>query len=306
MPARRIAALGWDNCAQLSNERAELLITLDVGPRVLSYKLAGGENVLRAFPEELGKTGEAGFVNRGGHRLWVSPENERTYAPDNGPVKFELKHPNSVHLTNPANDRWRVRKEMIVSLAAEGPAVMIQHRITNEGEKPIAVASWALTIMTPGGMAIIPQPRLGTHGKEFLPRRVIVPWTYTDFSDDRWKLGRRFFFLNPKKDRPATKLGLAHLERWIAYLLPPTLFVKVFDYEEGASYPDLGCNFEAFSKDDFIELETLSQVKELAPGESVGHTEAWHLFEIDAAPDVGDEDALQKWFLPYTSKLGIA
>jgi hypothetical protein len=43
---------------------------------------------------------------------------------------------------------------------------MIEHRLTNEGEKPERIASWGLTIMEPGGIEIISQPPLGEHGRE--------------------------------------------------------------------------------------------------------------------------------------------
>ena len=82
---------GWKNNVKLSNGEVELIATLDVGPRIISYKLAGGSNVLKEFPEQLGKTGERGFMIRGGHRLWVSPEDPiRTYAPDNDPVAHKV------------------------------------------------------------------------------------------------------------------------------------------------------------------------------------------------------------------------
>ena len=306
MAVEKTASFGWENCALLSNGHAELLVTLDVGPRILQFGLREGENGLRAFPDQMGKHDEPEFVGRGGHRLWVSPETERTYAPDNSPVEFAFTEPNRVHVINPAAAPWHIRKEMTIALVENRASATIEHRLTNETDRPVEIASWALTIMAPGGIEIIPQPPLGTHGEEFLPDRVLVPWTYTDFSDDRWRLGRNFFFLEPKAGRPATKLGLLHRERWVAYALPGVLFVKASDFEEGALYPDLGCNFETFSKDDFIELESLGPLTKLPPGQSVGHTETWHLFAIDGMPPTLDEAALARWFTPFISKLDLA
>jgi len=305
MPVSRIAALGWENCAHLSTDHAELLVTLDVGPRILHFALTGGDNVLRAFADQVGTSGENEFVARGGHRLWVSPETERTYAPDNTSVEYELRAPSSIHVANRAVAPWHLRKEMIISLATDRAAVRIEHRITNEGERPTEIASWGLTVMQPGGIELIPQPPLGSHDAEFLPNRVIVPWTYTDFSDDRWRWGRRFIFLQPKAGRPATKIGLSHRQGWVAYVLPGVVFVKAFAYEEGAVYPDLGCNFETFSKDDFIELEALSPMKQLAPGEAIGHTERWQLFPIQGIPETNDEAALARWLAPLISNISF-
>jgi hypothetical protein len=305
MPVTKIPALGWQNCARLSNDHAELLVTLDVGPRILSYKVTGGENVLRTFPAQLGKSGEPGFQVRGGHRIWAAPEGELTNVPDNGPVALELIEPAGVRAATPANGPANIRREMTVSLAADSPATMIEHRLTNEGTKPMTVASWGLTIMATGGWEIIPQPPLGVHGRELLPNRVIVPWTYTDLSDDRWRIGRRFWLLHPKAERPSAKLGFSHRERWVAHVLPKALFIKTFDYEEGAAYPDLGCNYETFTKGDFIELETLSPLRQIAPGESVSHTETWHLFGDIVPPDGLDEAALEKWITPFLAKIGL-
>ena len=55
----RVEYKGWKNNLRLANGDAELIITLDVGPRVISYKLAAGKNVLKNFDEQMGKTGEA-------------------------------------------------------------------------------------------------------------------------------------------------------------------------------------------------------------------------------------------------------
>jgi hypothetical protein len=304
MPVKIISDLGWEHCAHLASDHAELLVTLDVGPRILQFALAGGDNVLRAFAEQLGTRDEKEFVARGGHRLWVSPEDVRTYAPDNSAVEYEITKSSALRVVNPARAPWYVRKEMTISLATGEAAAEIIHTITNEGEGPIAIASWGLTVMQPGGIEIIPQPPLGSHGAEFLPNRIIVPWTYTDLSDDRWRFGRHFIFLEPKPGRPATKIGLSHRERWVAYALPTVVFVKSVAYEEGAAYPDLGCNFETFSKDDFIELETLSPIKQLAPGQSIGHTETWRLFSTDGLPGTHDESALARWFSPFIANLG--
>ena len=81
---------GWKRNIRLSNPVVELVVTLDVGPRVVWFGFGGGENIFGEFPEQLGRSGEPLWMLRGGHRLWVAPENKPlTYEPDNEAVDFE-------------------------------------------------------------------------------------------------------------------------------------------------------------------------------------------------------------------------
>ena len=83
----RVTYRGWNNVYRISNAAVQLLVLADVGPRIISYGFVGGENEFHEFPEHAGKTGGAEYRTYGGHRLWVSPEVERTYFPDNVAVE---------------------------------------------------------------------------------------------------------------------------------------------------------------------------------------------------------------------------
>ncbi|MDP9290960.1 MAG: hypothetical protein M3O82_01190 [Verrucomicrobiota bacterium] len=297
---------GWKNNLLLANEHVELIISLDVGPRILSYKTVHGENVLKNYPEQFGQSGEVEWKIRGGHRFWLAPEDEKlTYVPDNVPVIYDLNEPDGVRLENAPVEPWRVKKEMSVSLDPESSRVTIVHRATNEGPKKLTLATWGLTVMAPGGLEIIPAPALGEHPRDLLPQRVIVPWPYTDLSDPRWRFGWRFTTLRQTHDGGPTKLGLAHREKWVAYVISDAIFVKTFDYEEGALYPDLGCNFETFTNQEMLEIESLSPLRELAPGDSVSHTEQWFLLREMQQPESLKQGAIAEWIEPLLKRLGL-
>lgn len=296
---------GWPHSLRLANAAAELIVTADVGPRIMSYRVPGCGNVLKVDESEAGGVGEPDFRGRGGHRLWTAPEDERTYVADNSPVRHETLGPGSIRLTNPAAAPWLVEKELTVTLAPEGSSVAVQHRITNLGEQPTEVASWALSVMRAGGLEIMPQPPLGVHPRDLLPNRLIVPWSYTDFTDPRWRLGRDFITLRQQPGAKPAKIGLLHREKWIAYALPDAVFIKTFAYEEGAIYPDFGCNFETFTNADMLEIESLSPLRTLAPGESVGHAEQWHLFPAPSLPPSLEDAALAEWLAPFLRSAGL-
>src|SRR5947209_9703193 len=78
---------GWPNSYRISNGTVEAIVTGDVGPRVMRYAFVGGQNLFKEFTEQLGKSGEKDWQARGGHRIWMAPEDRvKSYAPDNGPI----------------------------------------------------------------------------------------------------------------------------------------------------------------------------------------------------------------------------
>lgn len=294
----KVAYGGWKNNLLISNGEAELIVTLDVGPRILSYQLAGGRNVFKEYKDQLGKSGEKGWQIRGGHRLWAAPEDTtRTYAPDNGPVKYEIQEATgSVRVTQPT-DAYGIQKEMEIRLAPKGSEVTVMHRLKNCGSEATKLAPWALSVMDAGGIEYIPLPPKKPHPgsvtpttkpSDYWPNQTLIFWPFFDFADPRWNFGSKYITLRQAKRGP-TKIGVNHREGWVAYLNRGTLFVKGVSFEEGKHYPDRGSNFETFSNEDMLEVETLGPLVSLAPGETVEHLERWRLFKDVAEPKNEDE-----------------
>jgi hypothetical protein len=288
---RKVNCLGLPNCLLLSNGTIEVIVTTDVGPRVARYGFVDSENVLGECPAEAVQTEWGEWKPWGGHRLWIAPEAlPRSYAPDNDPVEAESVGALGVRLVQTVESQTGMRKELTVALDAEGGGVTLKHRLTNLGAWRVEAAAWALTIMRGGGEALIPQEPYGPHPEHLLPARTLVVWPYTDMSDPRLSFGRRLVRVRTDAARPAPqKLGVLNKRGWAAYRLGTTLFVKRFGHEEGARYPDLGCNNEVFTAGSFIEVESLSKLTELEPGESIEHVERWSLFRDFTAGDA-DED----------------
>lgn len=283
---------GWPNSLYLCNGEVELIATLDVGPRILSYAKPGGRNPFKIFDDQAGGVAESEWRNRGGHRLWLAPESRAfSHAPDNGPVKWEHCGAGGVRLTPRAEAATGFQKEIDITLGATGSSVRLVHRLTRIGTTPRTVAPWALTVMAPGGWAIVPQPRLGEHPRDMLPNRRMILWPYTNLSDGRCRFGRRFFTLRQDAACGPLKIGLAHACGWSAYFLEGTLFVKRFSWQSSATYPDDGCNLEVFTNGKMLELETLGPLVTLDPGESVEHIEEWELYD-GLACDPTDDDAI--------------
>ncbi|HEY0404804.1 MAG TPA: hypothetical protein VGC89_03710 [Pyrinomonadaceae bacterium] len=286
----KVNYLNQPNCYRLANGTVEAIVTTDIGPRLLRYGFVDDENILGETPEAVIKTELGDWKPWGGHRLWTAPEaNPRSYAPDNSPVEFETAGPRSIHLTQAADARTGIQKEMTVTLEPAGSGLTILHRLVNRGLWSINVAAWALTIMNGGGVAILPQEPYRSWDEELLPARPLVMWHYTDLSDARWTFGPKHIQLKTDEAMAAPqKIGIANKQGWAAYHRRDVLFIKRFNYVEGATYPDYGSNNEAYTAGAFIEIESLGPLRQLEPGAATMHEERWSLhrdIEIDGTED---------------------
>ncbi|MCW5977615.1 MAG: hypothetical protein KIT09_06040 [Bryobacteraceae bacterium] len=268
---------GWPNCYRITNGEVELIVTSDIGPRIMRYAFPGGQNIFKEYEDQLGKTGEKEFQLRGGHRLWVAPEHlGTTWALDNGPVNVTAKG-DFLEARQPA-DSAGIEKTITVKLAPSGSAVEVRHLVRNTTAWDVEFAPWALTMMTPGGIAISGFPPRGTHPEDLLPTNPLVMWAYTDLSDKRWGFLKKYITLrqDPKISAPQ-KIGLFNEKTWAGYLLNGELFVKRTEAAAGKAYPDFGCSFETFTNHEMLEIETLGPLGRVASGESVEHVERWSL-----------------------------
>jgi hypothetical protein len=279
---------GWPNNLLLGNGDVELVVTLDVGPRVIAYRLPGGFNVMKNYDEMMGGTNEAEWQIRGGHRFWLAPEDlTRTYFPDNRPVQWKSDSPLRATFTPPPETEYGVQKEMTLKLGPKGTKVEVTLKVTNIADKPTDLAPWGPTVMAPGGVEIIPLPAKYNHPghpsrakspADYAPNQELILWPYFDFADRRWTFGSKYIFLRQDAKKGPTKIGLAHRGNWVAYANGGTLFVKRFDYREGANYPDLGTRYQTFSNEDMLEMETVGELVTLQPGQSAEFVESWELF----------------------------
>ncbi len=300
---------GWKNNLLLTNGDVELIVTLDVGPRVIAYRLPGGFNVLKNYDGMMGGTGEAEWQIRGGHRFWLAPEDlTRTYFPDNRPVKYEALGAHAVKITPPPETEYGVQKEMHLKLGANGTRVDVTLKVTNIGTKPTELAPWGPTVMAPGGVEMIPLPPKAPHPghpkkakspADYAPNQELILWPYFDFADTRWSFGKKYILLRQDVNKGPTKIGLAHRMGWVGYLNSHTLFVKRFDYREGAVYPDLGTRYQTFSNEDMLEMETVGELVTLQPGQSAELSETWELHGNVA--DVQNEIDVDRVVLPLVS-----
>jgi hypothetical protein len=303
MSVQKVEYKGWANCYRISNGEVELIVTGDVGPRVIRFGFVGGDNILKEFPEQIGKTGETEFQLRGGDRVWKAPEDPvATWAPDNVPVTVQIT-PNGVIAREPVEPLTGLQKEIEVNLAPSGTTVKVSHRITNHSLFPLEFAPWALTMMAQGGTVISGFPPRGHHPQNLEATNPLVMWAYTDLSDPRWKFTRKYLTLHQDPNNTdAQKLGMFNQNTWAAYLRNDQVFVKRTTADPAKQYPDFGCSFETFTNNLFLEIETLGPLTKLTPGKTVELVEHWGLFRNVKLDAITDED-LDRTILPLVQQV---
>jgi hypothetical protein len=145
--------------------------------------------------------------------------------------------------------------------------------------------------MKGGGTAILPQEPFRSHDECLLPARPLVLWYFTDLTDTRLTLGRRYISLRTDaRIAEPIKIGIGNKQGWAAYAHNSTLFVKRFDFQEGAIYPDCGSNNEAYTAGSFMELESLGALRRLEPDAFAEHRERWDLLRTKPIDSTNEKD----------------
>lgn len=269
----------FKRCLKISNGDAEVIVSLDFGPRILSYALDGGENILGWHSRAAVETELGTWHPYGGHRLWVAPENmPKSYAPDNEKVDYLVENETSALFSRPA-DAAGFEKQFRVKFAETGSGISIEHKVTNSDIDTVEASAWALTIMRPGGEVVVPNEPFATYNSEnLLPVRAMALWSYTDFTDPRWTIEKDAIRLRVDENLGhQQKFGVLNKQGWAGYEWQDLKFIKRFITIDDASYPDFNSNNEVYVAGSYVEIETLSPLKKLGRNDSIEYEETWEL-----------------------------
>ncbi len=294
----------YGKCLKISNDIVKVIVTVDVGPRVINYSFLDGSNIMfedidRSFErsgKEFDRFGGGKWYIYGGHRLWTSPEAfPKSYYPDNDPVPYTILENGAVF--SPAEQKWnQYQMEIEITLAEDSSDVHLIHRITNRAAWSVTLAPWCLTVLAPGGQEIVPQP---TKNTGLLGNRLLALWPYTKLTDKRVIWGDRYISLaQDSNNSDSFKFGLNSEHGCSLYFLDNNLFIKKFKVIENGIYPDGGMSFETYTNDLFLEMETIGEISEIAPEETVEHEEFWSLYHCPALTEF-DEDKLDELVKKY-------
>lgn len=264
----------------MDSGKTEIAITLDVGPRIISLKKKGGENIMfEDVDDAVNKDVSAiyGLGKKwhiyGGHRIWLSPEHDGTYYPDNDKVEYE-KIENGAVFTPPVWKGVNVATKLSVKfLNAE--SLEIKMSVTNLADSVVPLSIWALTVMKCGAKVSI---KLNTKDTGYLANRNLSLWSYSSITDSRLQLKDGEIIV--ESDVSATtpfKLGTFVEDAVIKYERGDTTFKKSVKGNPQGVYPDFYNNIETYTSNLIHEIETLSEIKNVGFSETLEHTEIWEI-----------------------------
>lgn len=300
----------FGKCLKITNNRVELVVTLDCGPRIISYRLINGENIFFEDTERLSFLNNsemdkifykgATWHGLGGHRLWRAPETFNTYYPDNNPVEYKTEGSSYIFYQE-KQEKNGIQLSIKLSFISE-TEIQFEGTVTNNSNEEKTLSSWSLSMCKGPGFEIVKLPDDETG---FKPQRYYSFWGFgAKNNDPRAYYGDKYFALKmePGNQKPF-KVGMKVTDGKILYLTEDTAYIKKFERLDNCSYPDNNVNYETYTKDLFMELETLSPLTKLKPKDSVTQTEIWDLVKFeDEIPTEFDEEELDKLYEKYANK----
>lgn len=306
----------YGRCLKLENGSLEILITIDVGPRIIFFGAPKGENMFfndkkqervtkgELFETIFGKGAEYHFY--GGHRMWLAPQLMlHTCVPDNRPVAYKLVE-NGVILMPEAQKVPGMQPEMTIIMDPEQAEITVDVCYKNISREEKRYAVWQISQFDIGGVAFIPfsephrQPEPGhvPTQQELLtplkPNGQITSFLGNFANDPRCSLDSQFITLrqDPEISSPI-KIGTPNHMGYAMYANKGYVTTIRFQHDDTKIYTDWGCSFETYTDAAFLELESLGAFETVKPGQSIAHRERLELQKMkQPLPDLDDREAV--------------
>jgi hypothetical protein len=258
----------------------DLTAAMGFGPRILGLRSVDSPQLFTSLGDEINieTPGLGTYTFRGGHRLWVSPEQEEiSYAPDDRPCTVTTG--DGILTISGPQDAAGFQKT-IETRWHEGQ-LLVDHMLRWQGDGPVEVASWGITQLPLGGVAILPV--LGRDpGTSAQANRSLILWPYSRLDDQRITWRERVVLIRGLSG-PQLKLGSGPAPGRLGYWRDGFLFVKTLPEIPDRGRPDRGAVAQVYVNEHFCELESVGSITRLEPGEVVGHREVWR---VDECADV--------------------
>lgn len=293
--------IDYGKCLKISNGVIEAIVTLDLGPRIISFGYIDDQNFMCDERARLGGRKDIDYTdffgegrkweNFGGHRIWLSPESyPETYTPDDRSVNYETTD-NGAIFTPAIDTEIGVAKTLEINMDPDNANMQVIMKVKNVSNKPHEFAIWAISVCAEGGTLIVP---MNTNDTVLLHNRIISVWPYTDLSDDRIYWGKKYITIRQDVNaKSPIKLGFDLNCGKAYYVLGNQILYKNYHTNHpNGIYPDGGCSFEAYTNNCMLEFETLNELKTIQPNEVSEHIEMWSICKKECPVDFRKDNSI--------------
>lgn len=291
---------GWQ-AVRMSNGLVTLVAVPDIGGRIMEYKL-GGHPFLWTNPEEYGRTyqpprseSERVWHNFGGYKVWPAPQSEWGgpgdpvgSALDSGKWTAQIVKANGqvgeILLTSPPDPNVTgLQNTRRIRLFSGGTRVEVAETFANVSDHDIRWSIWDVT-QVPGSLSSTSQA--DKESRVYLPLNPNskMKGGYIKLIDDpgadaQWEVLEDYGLMRVSYLGKTGKIGADSVAGWIAHVdeIHNMAYIKRFDVAPLNEYPDQGCTVQVYTSGThpYIEVEVLSELVRLKPGESYTVTREW-------------------------------
>jgi hypothetical protein len=304
MEIEEIDYKNFGKCVRLTNGIIDAIVTIDYGPRIIYFGFCGKENIFyedsershRVFCENAEEKADPQktFYYYGGHRLWLSSERSaRTIIPDNSPVVYSILA-DSVRFSTPRPKNAVFQTGFEVFISEDTADIMVSHTVKNVTKEAQPCGLWPITMLEGDGVVVLPQN--ADTSDDFRPNRALVLWPGTQLHDDRIFIGTRFLTIKKDTEHSAPlKIGCNNVFGWAAFVGPRYTFLKRYVHDVQAVYPDFGSSCEIGLQKDYTEIQSMSPMYRVEPGQEIKHVENLSIYLNANCLNEKDENAIEKY-----------
>jgi hypothetical protein len=286
---------GWNKKALvIDNEIIELIILPEIGGRVIHYGfkndkyMAVNESTIgiNYNPDEDSYGPWKNNWGYGGYKVWPAPQSEWNWPPPPklawGDYSYTINKflPDSVLVYLESAEETTFTPGLVFSrlfkIYNNSTLVQVGQTIKNLNTNAQTWSIWDVT------QTIVEH----NNDKDYTNFNVYFPTSKTDIWHNNGPINN-VLEINPglskyQYDKTGGKLFTFLEDGWVCFTdeLDEQSYVKIFEVESG-SYPDEGANFEIYAGNNYIELEVLSPMIELAGnGGTYTYNEYWYAAEV--------------------------
>lgn len=278
---------GWDGLI-LHNRSAQILVVPEIG-RVMQFSAGAWPGAFWAHPQ-LNRDLSAdpnGWINFGGDKAWPAPQDDwgqqtgaawpppRTF--DHAPYDAAVRD-GRIELQSPVDPGYGVRVRRTIALAPREPVMTIDTVYEKVSGPPVKLAVWTITQLTAPERLFAQLPAVSSFPGGYRQRMPAPP---RDLSVQGRLLGLA-------RDPHDKTMIVTDADRLLWVGAHQTLEIARAGGDPAGGWPD-GVHAQIYTSpaaaESYVELELLSPVRELAPGDSLRLSVRYTLRDrVDADP----------------------